>query len=74
MSAEGAALHRLPPTVARLRTCTEPMNEAASAMAGKLSRTSRRVLDRRQSRGGADRERAVILEAHEREAGDVPAG
>ncbi len=40
MSADGAALQRLPPTVARLRTCTEPMHAAASPIAGKLPRTA----------------------------------
>ena len=39
MSAEGAALHRLPPSVARLRTWTEPTIAALSASAGKRDRT-----------------------------------
>ena len=33
MSADGAALQRLPPTVARLRTCSEPTMAALSAIA-----------------------------------------
>ena len=38
MSADGAALHRLPPTVARLRICTDPTSAPLSASAGYVER------------------------------------
>jgi hypothetical protein len=39
MSADGAALHRLPPSVARFRTWTEPTSAALSASDGKRAFT-----------------------------------
>ncbi len=62
MSAEGAALQRLPPTVARLRTCSEPTMAALSAIAAIRPAQRRAQLELARGDRGADAQAVAVLD------------